>query len=71
MKSSPPIQPHREDLVKTVLINLRPAFLLLVALASLVLSGCASSDPENMSSRPWDSPKSWENGLPMGMTEGR
>jgi hypothetical protein len=46
-------------------------FLLLLVLASLGLSGCASSDPENLSQRPWDAPKSWENGLPSSMTEGR
>jgi hypothetical protein len=43
-------------------------FLLVVVLG---LVGCASTDSENMSARPWNSPKSWENGLPSAMTEGR
>jgi hypothetical protein len=46
-------------------------FLLLLLLASLGLIGCASTDPDNLSARPWNSPKSWENGLPSAMTEGR
>ena len=51
--------------------NLRWAFLFLLALGSLWLSGCATEDPENLTERPWDSPKGWENGLPSTMTEGR
>jgi type IV pilus biogenesis protein CpaD/CtpE len=34
----------------------------LTALAGL-LSGCASTDPDNASVRPWSAPASWENGL--------
>lgn len=49
----------------------RQVFLLLLALAALALSGCASTEPENLSERPWNSPKGWENGLPSTMTEGR
>ena len=45
----------------------RPLFLLLLALAALALGGCATPDSENASERPWNSPKSWENGLPSGM----
>ncbi len=37
-------------------------FLLLAAVV-LVISGCASDDPENASVRPWNSPAGWENGL--------
>ncbi|MBI3880966.1 MAG: hypothetical protein HY301_13020 [Verrucomicrobia bacterium] len=48
---------------------------LLLALAltgPLVLTGCMSDDAiEARSERPWNSPKSWENGLPSSMTEGR
>jgi len=43
----------------------------LLCYAALNLSGCATSEPENYSSRPWDSPKSWETGLPSALTEGR
>jgi len=47
--------------------------LLLIALALVALasSGCATTDSENVSARPWNAPKSWENGLPSSMTEGR
>ncbi|MCF7668877.1 MAG: hypothetical protein K9N48_03770 [Verrucomicrobia bacterium] len=48
-------------------------FLLLPCLFALVISttGCRSTDPENVSSQPWNTPKSWEHGLPGGMFEGR
>jgi hypothetical protein len=36
-----------------------------------LLSGCATTDPDNTSVRPWNSPKGWENGMPSGMMEGR
>jgi hypothetical protein len=55
-------------------VKLRPAsllFLLLLVLAGLGLSGCATNDPDNLSQRPWNSPKSWETGLPTGIMEGR
>jgi hypothetical protein len=45
--------------------------LLLGLLALLGAMGCASTDPENLSERPWNAPKMWENGLPSGMMEGR
>ena len=36
-------------------------------------SGCATTeaDMQNASERPWNSPKGWENGIPMGLYEGR
>ena len=46
-------------------------FLLLLVLASLGLAGCATSDPDNLSQRPWNAPKSWETGLPTSILEGR
>jgi hypothetical protein len=48
-------------------------FLLMLALAGLGLCGCATdrADSENVSERPWNSPKGWENGLPSSMSEGR
>lgn len=46
------------------------ALLLLLAVTSL-LAGCATAEPDNLSVRPWNSPKGWENGLPSGMMEGR
>jgi len=47
--------------------------LLLMALTGLVwmVAGCASTDPDNASSRPWNTPTGWEHGLPVGLNEGR
>jgi predicted small secreted protein len=39
--------------------------LLMVALAAAALTtGCNTPEPGNQSSRPWNSPKSWEGGVP-------
>jgi hypothetical protein len=39
--------------------------LLLLVLAALaaVVSGCASTESDNMSVRPWNSPEGWEGGM--------
>jgi hypothetical protein len=37
---------------------------------STILTGCATTDPENISSRPWNAPQGW-SGLPSGINEGR
>jgi hypothetical protein len=54
-------------------INPRWIFLLVAMAGLLALTGCAApgNEPENMAERPWNTPKSWENGLPGGMMEGR
>lgn len=45
---------------------------LILGAGLLVISGCATTDDsENLSERPWNTPKSWEGGLPTGMMEGR
>lgn len=44
------------------------ALLALVGFAALI-TGCKTDD--DLSSRPWNTPKTWENGLPSSMTEGR
>jgi len=46
-------------------------FCLLLAIAGLGLAGCATTDSENLSERPWNTPKTWETGLPSNMNEGR
>jgi hypothetical protein len=52
-------------------MNFRVAHLLLfLALFSLamMISGCASTESDNTSVRPWNAPQGWENGLGgMGM----
>lgn len=44
--------------------------LLLAALVLPLLPGCATND-ENLSERPWNTPRNWETGLPSGMTDER
>jgi len=57
-------------LMKTRLASL--LCLLFVVLAGLMVSGCATSENvDNTASRPWNSPRGWESGLPSGMNEGR
>jgi len=43
----------------------------LLVTAVLGLSGCKSTESENLSSRPWNAPTTWQNGLPTGLNEGR
>jgi hypothetical protein len=44
---------------------------LLLSLAAVFLGGCATSEPDNASARPWNAPKTWETGLPSNAFEGR
>ena len=46
--------------------------LLLTAVCFLV-GGCATIDDEASASanKPWNAPKGWESGLPVGLSEGR
>lgn len=53
--------------VKWVLLGL----LALTAVGSVGCQTTKSDDEENLSERPWNRPKSWEHGLPAGLTEGR
>jgi len=53
--------------VKFLLSHSRQVLLLFLVLAGLVLAGCASTESENMSERPWNTPQGWETGLPSGM----
>lgn len=47
------------------------SLLFLVLVSGLALAGCKSPDNSNMSARPWNQPRGWENGLPTQMFEGR
>jgi len=40
-------------------------WLLLLAFGAIlvVVTGCATDDPENASVRPWNTPQGWENGM--------
>ena len=53
--------------MKIPVSSLRQALLLLLVLAGFALAGCASTESENMSERPWNTPQTWENGMPGGM----
>jgi hypothetical protein len=46
---------------------------LLLALSLSALAGCATTDEEASysSERPWNTPRSWETGLPSSLNEGR
>ncbi len=57
--------------MKSKSIQIRLCLLLLLSAMAIGLSGCATEDPENASARPWNSPQSWENGMPSSLTEGR
>ena len=35
------------------------------------LMGCATPEDQNVSARPWNSPKGWESGFPSALTEGK
>jgi len=53
--------------VRAAISNPRWAVLLLLVLAAVASGGCASTESENASERPWSTPQTWENGLPSGM----
>jgi hypothetical protein len=55
--------------VRVFICHPRWAFLLLLALVMLSWVGCASTESENMSERPWNTPQTWETGLPSGMMD--
>ena len=47
------------------LLQLGRCLLALIALGTVLLtSGCNTPEPDNQSSRPWNSPKGWEGGVP-------
>jgi hypothetical protein len=52
------------------LSNPRQAFLLVLVLAALGLAGCATTDPDNISERPWNSPRPGDYSVP-GMSGSR
>jgi type IV pilus biogenesis protein CpaD/CtpE len=42
---------------------------LFLAAFAAVLSGCASTEPDNASVRPWNSPEGWEGGMLGGIMD--
>ncbi len=56
--------------MKACLLKLSRGLLALAALlAGLLTTGCNTPEPGNQSTRPWNTPKGWEGGLP-GMMGG-
>jgi hypothetical protein len=54
------------------MVRIHPFVLLMVLLAALAVgAGCASTEPDNASARPWNTPQTWETGMPPGMYQGR
>ncbi|HTD68335.1 MAG TPA: hypothetical protein VK846_17555 [Candidatus Limnocylindria bacterium] len=45
--------------------------LLLLAVVALVFTACKSTEPENMSERPWNAQQGWQTGLPSTINQGR
>jgi len=45
-------------------------FLLLVAVA-LIFTGCKTTEPENLSERPWNAQQGWQTGLHSTINQGR
>ncbi len=55
--------------MKALVAHPRCALLLLLAVVALCSGGCATTESENMSERPWSAPQTWENGMPSGMMD--
>ena len=53
-------------------LRLRGCLLTVLAVAAVMLGGCAGPDDEVSSrDRPWNEPQGWETGMPPGFYEGR
>ena len=51
--------------MKTRVVRFGRCLLLMSALGfALLATGCDTPEPDNMSSRPWNTPKGWEGGVP-------
>jgi len=57
------------ELMKNILRTI--LFALLVAGATGLLAGCATDDPDNIDTKPWNTPQSWEGPMPSNMNQGR
>ena len=63
---------NRKAVMRDFLIQRFRGWLLLgLGLAAIFLGGCATSEPDNVSARPWNQPRGWETGLPPALYEGR
>jgi hypothetical protein len=46
-------------------------FALFLAGAAGLLSSCATDDPNDLSTMPWDKRQNWEGAMPSNMNQGR
>jgi hypothetical protein len=53
------------------LLNRQFLLLTLTVLSIFAASGCATTEDDNLTERPWNTPKTWETGIPQGMMQGR
>jgi hypothetical protein len=53
------------------LILRRMLLVLVLGVISGAVTGCSTTEPDNQSAIPWNSPKGWEHGLPSGMNQGQ
>jgi outer membrane biogenesis lipoprotein LolB len=44
---------------------------LVFAVAALLFTGCKTTEPENLSERPWNAQQGWQTGLPSTINQGR
>lgn len=51
--------------------RLRGCLLTLLAVAAVMLGGCAGPGDGSSRDRPWNEPQAWETGMPPGFYEGR
>ena len=53
------------------LSTINPRWILGVFFVALLagMTGCSSTEPENLSARPWNAPNGYESGLPMQMMQ--
>jgi type IV pilus biogenesis protein CpaD/CtpE len=54
-----------KNILRTILIAL------LLAAATGLLSSCATDDPSNIDTKPWNLPQDWEGPFPSNMNQGR
>jgi hypothetical protein len=54
-------------------VRLRRGVFCLLTLAALSIlgAGCATTEVDSESARPWNTPRGWEHGLPMGGYQSR
>jgi hypothetical protein len=45
--------------------------LLFLAAITLLFTGCATTESENASERPWNAQQGWQHGLPSSINQGR